>query len=110
MIIVEKDDDELIENHSPTMTRNSLANGKGMSSVLNIIDKDQLDEGEEDFLKTLQLRDNEGLSMRNASSIRYQKKLRAKAHSIRINDVCDSDCSKDHKEHPASEAEGPIEE
>ena len=40
MIIVEKDDDELIENHSPTMTRNSLANGKGMSSVLNIIDKD----------------------------------------------------------------------
>ena len=43
--------------------------------------------------------------MRNASSIRYEKKMNAKFHSIKIMDECASKCSKDHQEHPESEDE-----
>ena len=43
--------------------------------------------------------------MRNESSIRYQKKLKAKTHSIKVSDVCEEKCDVDHPEHPESEEE-----
>lgn len=44
----------------------------------------------------------DNLTIRNPSSIRYQKKLTAKMHSIKIHDVCGSDCSKNHIDHQLS--------
>ena len=57
------------------------------------------------FNLTLKLKESDGLIMRNASSIRYSRKLKAKAHSIRVHDVCSSNCSRDHQEHLPSEEE-----
>ena len=75
-------------------------------SLLNM--KNELDE--EDLNLSLTYKDKDVLQMRNVSSIRYQKKLMAKAHSIKINDVCNSNCSKEHIQHQISEEDGEFDD
>ena len=44
--------------------------------------------------------------MRTESSIRYQKKLRAKAHEIDVENLCETaKCNKFHPDHPESEGD-----
>lgn len=69
-----------------------------------------LDDEDDELQFTLKSRQADNLVMRTASSIRYQRKLDAKTHSIRVHDVCDSNCSRDHKEHPPSDEENENEE
>ena len=81
---------------SPPMGAEPALTGHGQVKKVSLVDMQRELDDDDQFNLTLKLKESDGLLMRNASSIRYSRKLKAKAHSIRVHDVCSSNCSRDH--------------